>query len=78
MARITDSELVALLERAFTRSRSDDATNRPVGEAAAVAAATVARALREAGLIVIREERRRRPTEDLLIGMHAIDTADAH
>jgi len=77
MARITDSELVALLERAFTRA-SDDATNRPDGETTAVAAATVARALREAGLIVIREERRRRPAEDLLIGMHAIDTADAH
>ena len=67
MARITDTELVALLERAFTRG-SDDATNRPGGEAAAVAAATVARALRDAGLIVIREERRRSPAEDLLIG----------
>ena len=77
MARITDTELVALLERAFARG-SDDATNRPGAETAAAAAATVARALREAGLIVIREERRRRPTEDLLMGMHAIDTADAH
>jgi hypothetical protein len=37
-------------------------------ETAAVAAATVARALRDAGLIVIHEERRRRPAEDLLIG----------
>ena len=67
MAHITDAELVALLERAFTRG-SDDATNRLVVETAAVAAATVARALREAGLIVIREERRRSPAEDLLIG----------
>ena len=68
MARITDGELVALLERAFARG-SDDATNRPgVEKTAAVAAATVARALRDAGLIVIREERRRSPAEDLLIG----------
>ena len=65
MARITDTELVALLERAFTRG-SDDATNRPGVETAAVAAATVARALRDAGLIVIREERRPRLTEDRL------------
>jgi hypothetical protein len=77
MALVTDTELVAVLERAFTRG-PDDGTNRPGVETAAEAAATVARALREAGLIVIREERRRRPTEDLLIGMHAIDTADAH
>ena len=68
MARITDSELVALLERAFTRSRSDDASNRADMETAALAAATVARALRDAGLIVIREERRPRPTEDRLAG----------
>jgi hypothetical protein len=49
MARITDSELVAVLERAFTRSRSDNATNRADVEIATVAAATVARALRDAG-----------------------------
>ena len=65
MARITDSELVALLERAFTRSRSDNATNQADVEIAIVAA-TVARALRDAGLIVIREERRPRLTEDRL------------
>jgi hypothetical protein len=65
MAHITDAELVALLERAFTRG-SDGATNRPSVETAAVAAATVARALRDAGLIVIREERRPRLTEDRL------------
>jgi len=68
MARITDSELVALLEQAFTRSRSDNATNRADVEIATVAAVTVARALRDAGLVVIREERRPRPTEDRLAG----------
>ena len=68
MARITDSELVALLERAFARSRSDGTTNRADAETAAVAAATVARTLRDAGLIVIREERRPRPVEDTFAG----------
>ena len=67
MAHITDSELVALLERAFTRSRSDNATNQADVEIAIVAA-TVVRALRDAGLIVIREERRPRLTEDRLAG----------
>ena len=66
MARITDSELVALLERAFTRSRSDNATNQADVEIATVAA-TVARALRDAGLMVIREERRPRLIEDRFI-----------
>jgi hypothetical protein len=68
MARITDSELVVILERAFTRSRSDDGTNRADVEIAAVAAATVVRALRDAGLLVIREERRPRLTENRLAG----------
>jgi len=51
MAHITDSELVALLERAFTRSRSDNVTNQADVEIATVAA-TVARALRNTGLMV--------------------------
>lgn len=63
MARIMDSELVALLERAFMRSRSDNSTDRADVEIATVAAATVTRALRDAGLIVIREERRPRLTD---------------
>ena len=66
MAHITDSELVALLERAFTRSRSDNVTNQADVEIATVAA-TVARALRDAGLMLIREERRPRLTKDRFI-----------
>jgi hypothetical protein len=68
MALVTDNELTALLERAFTRSRSDDASNRADMETAALAAATVARALRDAGLIVIREERRPRLIVDRFAG----------
>lgn len=68
MALIKESELVALLERAFTRSRLDETTNRADVEIAAVAAATVTRALRDAGLIVIREERKPRATEHMLAG----------
>ena len=67
MARITDGELVALLERAFTRGSADNATDRADMEIATIAA-TVACALRDAGLIVIREERRPRPVEDTFAG----------
>jgi hypothetical protein len=40
-------------------------------EFAAVTATTVARALRDAGLIVIREERRPRPAEQMLAGVES-------